>query len=263
MLKKLMKYEFRATGRVFLPLFAALIILAGVNRLLMSLGLQTPGTIGIVISVILIVGIFVLTIILTIQRFRQNLLSNEGHLMMTLPVKTDSLILSKLFVSAVWAVASFIIAILAITIMAATKDFWNEISYALRWFGENLAITPPRTIAYTLEVIIIVAVMVLLWALILYACMSLSMLVNKRRGLFTFGAFIVITTAMQIVMAVISSILGALNVISELERAFGPVNTFGGSQLAMVSALVCQLILCAIFYIITRYMLKNKLNLQQ
>ena len=263
MLKKLMKYEFRATGRVFLPLFAVLIIIAGVNRLLISLGLQTPGTIGIVISVILIVGIFVLTIILTIQRFRQNLLSNEGYLMMTLPVKTDSLILSKLFVSAVWAVASFVIAMLAITIMAATKDSWYEISSSIRWFGEHLAINAPRTIAYTIEAIIIIAIMVLLWALILYACMSLSMLVNKRRGLFTFGAFIVITTAIQIVMAVISSILGALNVISALERVFGPIDTFGGSQFTIASMLVCQLILCAIFYAITRYMLKNKLNLQQ
>ena len=262
MLKKLMKYEFRATGRVFLPLFAALIILAAVNRLLMSLGMQTPGIIGIVISVILIVGIFVIAIILTIQRFRQNLLSNEGHLMMTLPVKTDSLILSKLFVSAVWAVASFAVVALAILIMAATKDILDGISDSLRWFAEHLALNPTRTILYTIEIVVIVAVMVLLCALILYTCMSLSMLVNKRRGLFTFGAFIVITTAMQIAMALIASILDALNVFSAMERLFGPSDTFGGSQLIILSALICQLIFCAIFYLVTRYMLKNRLNLQ-
>jgi len=262
MLRKLMKYEFRATGRVYLPLFAALIFLAGVSRLLMLLNLETPGVIGIVISVILIVGIFVLTLILTIQRFSRNLLSSEGHLMMTLPVSTDSLILSKLFVSAVWAVASLIIVTLAIMIMAATKDFFEQIGISIKWFGGQLAINAPRTIMYTIEIIIVIAIMVLLWALILYACMSLSMLVNKRRVLFTFGAFIVITTAMQIIFAAIASILGALNIISAIERIFGTIDSIAGSQFAIASVFICQLILCAIFYIITRYMLKNRLNLQ-
>ena len=262
MLKKLMKYEFRATGRVFLPLFAALIILAGVNRLLMVLNLETPGVIGIVVSVILIVGIFVLTLILTIQRFRQNLLSNEGHLMMTLPVSTDSIILSKLLVSAVWAVASLIIVALAIMIMAATKDFFEQIVSSIKWLGGQLVINAPRTVLYTIEIVIVTAIMVLLWALILYTCMSLSMLVNKRRGLFTFGAFIVITTVMQILFAIADTLLRAISLRGMIERIFGPLNSFWGSQIAIASVLICQLILCVIFYIITRYMLKNRLNLQ-
>ena len=262
MLGKLMKYEFRATGRVYLPMFAALILLAGVNRLLMFKGLRTPGVIGIIISVILIAGIFVLTLILTIQRFRQNLLSNEGHLMMTLPVSTDSIILSKLFVSAVWAISSFIVVVLAIMIMAATKNFFEQAAISIDWFGKQLAIDAPRTVLFTIEIIVVIVIMVLLWALILYACMSLSMLVNKRRGLFTFGAFIVVTTAMQILFSIIGSILRALNFRSLIEEIFGPYLTFGGTQFTIVSMLVCQLIMCVVFYLITRFMLKNRLNLQ-
>ena len=262
MLKKLMKYEFKATGRVYLPLFAALIILAGVNRLLMFLNLETPGEIGIVISVILIIGIFVLTLILTIQRFRQNLLSNEGHLMMTLPVSTDSLILSKLFVSAVWTVASTIVVALAIMIMAATKDFLEQLVISIKWIGGQLAINAPRTVAYSIEIIVVIAIMVLLWALMLYACMSLSMLVNKRRGLFTFGAFILITTAMQIAFAVVVAVGRALNISTLLGRIFGGLSSFWLSQVCVAGVLLIQLILCVVFYIITRLMLKYRLNLQ-
>ena len=36
MLGKLMKYEFKATGRIFLPMFGALIVVAAVNRLFMG-----------------------------------------------------------------------------------------------------------------------------------------------------------------------------------------------------------------------------------
>ena len=86
MLGKLMKYEFMATGRTFLPLFAALILVSIVNRLLSSLGLNVPSAIGTVVSVILMVGVAVVTLLITLQRFRNNLLSNEGYLMMTLPV---------------------------------------------------------------------------------------------------------------------------------------------------------------------------------
>ena len=262
MLGKLMKYEFMATGRVFLPLYAALIIISCVNRLLMSFGMQTPGVIGIVVSVILIVGIFVLTLILAIQRFRQNLLSNEGYLMMTLPVKTDSLILSKLFVSAVWAVASFIVVVLAVTIMAATEQFFSDFIGILKGFFERFLINAPQTILYTVETVIMIAITILLWALIIYACISLSMLVNKRRGLFTFGAFIVLTTALQILFTIIVTIATALGIPDMLRSLTFAWSSFTKAQFTVLTVFLITAILCAVFYFLTRYMLKKRLNLQ-
>ena len=36
MLGKLLKYEIKATGRIFLPIYLALILLAGINRIFIA-----------------------------------------------------------------------------------------------------------------------------------------------------------------------------------------------------------------------------------
>jgi type IV secretory pathway VirB3-like protein len=92
MLGKLLKYEFKATSRIFLPMFGALLIVAAFSRLFMSLSFDVPSVIGVTVSVIMIIGIIVMTFLLTIQRFNKNLLGSEGYLMFTLPVSTDRLI---------------------------------------------------------------------------------------------------------------------------------------------------------------------------
>ena len=50
---------------------------------------------SLVVIVAVIVAIFVMNVIIVIQRFWNGLLQEEGYLMFTLPVTTRSLILSK------------------------------------------------------------------------------------------------------------------------------------------------------------------------
>jgi len=260
MLRKLMKYEFMATGRVFLPLFAALIVLSVVNKLLSYLSTDTPQVIGTVVAVIVMVGIFILTFVLTLQRFRNNLLSNEGYLTMTLPVNTDRLILSKMFVSAIWIVASFIVVTVSIMIMAMVSFSFKDLADAIKKLFEFITIPPSQLIAYIIEGIIFLALSLFSGILLLYACMSLSMLVNKRRGLFTFGAFVVITTAIQIIGTALVVIADALDISRFFD--FSNMNAFGMSQIAILVVCLVEVAMCAIFYFATRYMLKNRLNLQ-
>jgi len=262
MLRKLMKYEFTAMGRIFLPLFGALIIVSIVNRLLANLPALAPVTIGRVLSGILIAGILVATLILILQRFRKNLLSDEGYLMMTLPVCTDRLILSKLFVAAICSVASFIVVTISILIMTFPTISWSEFIGFFEQLYKMIEESPLRTIVYTIEVILAGAVLIFSGILMLYACMSLSMLVNKRRGLFTFGAFIVISTGLQIIIAILASIVQTTNIGAWLSEALDGMSTFAQSQVIIMFVIVLELALCTGFYIITRFMLKNKLNLQ-
>jgi len=260
MLKKLMKYEFMATGRVFLPMFAALIVLSVVNKLLSYLSTDTPQVIGTVVSVMLMVGIFVLTLVLTLQRFRSNLLTNEGYLTMTLPVDTNRLILSKMFVSTVWIIASAIVVTASIMIMAMVSFSFRDLANFFRNIYNILSINPTQFIIYIIEFIVLVVFSLFSGILLLYTCMSLSMLVNKRRGLFTFVAFIVITTAMQIIGTVMAVIGDSMNITKYFD--FSRFDSFGISQVAIFFVLTVEIILCVIFYFVTRYMLKNRLNLQ-
>jgi len=261
MLRKLMKYEFLAMGRVFLPLYGALIAVSIVSRLLANLPAMAPVTIGRVLSGILIAGILVITLILTLQRFRNNLLSDEGYLMMTLPVCTDRLILSKLFVAAICSVASITVVSISILIMTITKNFWNDLTEYFRLIFERLAMEPLHTSIAAVEFILGGSVMIFTGILMLYACMSLSMLVNKRRGLFTFGAFIVISTVLQTVLAAAISIMSTSSLGKWFINLLDGMSTFAQSQIIFGIVFTLELALCAGFYIKTRYMLKNRLNI--
>ena len=104
MLGKLFKYEVKATARIFLPLYFVLIVFAIINSF-MSFNaddFSLPQFITLTLYIFILVGMFVASLIVMIQRFYKNLLSEEGYLMFTLPVKPYKHIISKLIVSVMW-----------------------------------------------------------------------------------------------------------------------------------------------------------------
>ena len=262
MLGKLMKYELKATGRVFLPMFAALLVISIVNRLLMSLRLNTPGVIGTVISVVLIVGILVLTVVLAIQRFRNNLLSSEGYLMMSLPVKVDGLVFSKLFVATIWTLASFVVVAVSVLIMSLSNLNFGFLREAARVLLEISGLSSGQLSVLAIEVFIMMVIGLFSGFMLIYACMALSMLVNKRRGLFSFGAFIVITTAVQTVYAVLMAVAGAMGYFGRFDLIANGVFVFRLSQVVVLVLCLCEVIMFVVYYLVTRYMLRRRLNLQ-
>ena len=114
MLGKLLKHEFRATGRILLPLMGAVIVLALLangSMTMLANGMADSSAAakftGLRILLILIVVMFfigivtmaVMTVVLMVSRFYRNLLKDEGYLMFTLPVSTHELVWAKLIVS--------------------------------------------------------------------------------------------------------------------------------------------------------------------
>jgi len=262
MLKKLMKYEFMATGRVFLPLYAALLFIAVVNRFISKLNMPAPSVIGVALSIILIVGIIALLVILTLQRFRSNLMSDEGYLMLTLPVRADQLILSKLFTAAVWCFASVCVVAGSIMVMAMPGVEFQDV---VRFFSNiytRFTMQPLQSVVYAAELAVTAILGLLSWLLLLYACLSLSMFVNRRRILFAFGAFIVISSVMQTIAATIVSIASSLVKREALAGLFAGMSVHGWAQTILAFIIVAEVIACVVFYFTSRYMLKNRLNLQ-
>lgn len=261
MLGKLMKYEFIAMGRIFLPMFGALIIISIVNAILGRLGLTTPQVIAIVVSVLIIVGILIIVYVLTIQRFWTNLMSNEGYLMMTLPVSVDKLILSKLFVATIWSIISTIVVIVAVIIMASAEvniirelvefGIFSQIPLA----GHEIAL-----LLFGTAVMAIIASFANI--LLIYACMALGMMVNKYRILVAVGSYIAITTIMQIVATVTIFLISALGGLEAIDRWANNLTTYGGMNAMIWMITGISLVLCAVFYLVTRFMMSRRLNLQ-
>ncbi len=254
MLGKLFKYDMKSLGRVFLPLYAALIIISAVNRILILTGLNVPIMIGSSVFGMLLGGVCVATFILTLNRFRKNLLGNEGYLSFTLPVSADKLILSKLFSAAIWFVVSFIVVIISIVIMAANGSDYVEFLNDLRELFSHFRGLDWNSVIFFIDIIIIMALGTFCSIMVLYCCISLSMMVNKHRKAFSFGAFVVITIVAQILAAILFSALSNLGPI-ELSR-------LAAAHIILGLIILGELVVFGIFYSATRFMLTKKLNLE-
>jgi hypothetical protein len=258
MLGKLMKYEFKSTARIYLPLYGALLIVSILNRLFTYLGLKAPMFIGGGISAMMAVAIGVVTFILTLQRFNKNLLGNEGYLMFTLPVKPDSLIISKLLVAAVWFIASLFVVVLAIMIMALTDFDLKEVFEGIAEMFTMMNVDILNKLMVGIEMILFCVFCLLVTILFIYTCLSLSLLFNKHRLLVAFGAFVAISTIGQILAVIAANIASAMN----LGELFRQASDMTQAHIIMIFVLLAELIIGAVFYITTRYMLTRRLNLE-
>jgi hypothetical protein len=267
-----MKYEFKATARIFLPAYSAMLIMAVVSHLLSGRQMNVPHIISIALVSMLIAAAFVITLILTIQRFYKNLLTDEGYLMFTLPVSTGRLIWSKLIVAAVWSIVCAVSVFAAVAIMAMNAGDFQSFMYALthlgiRTFSEALLLA---------EFFLIVLTGLLCGILCIYACMALSLLFNKHRVAIAFAIYIGMTTALQILAAIVAALTknsSGLGVLFGFTAYPAPTSESGfitflhnNAEFAVhLSAWLFLLGIAALgagFFAITRHMLKNRLNLQ-
>ena len=128
MLAKLIKHEFKATARIFLPILGTVLVMTGAAALTVKLGgiLVLPGGTGwggpvlglasgllCLLTFIAMMAMMTAAVVVTIQRFYKNLLGDEGYLMFTLPVTPAQHITAKLAVGTVWTLLSLALAVLA------------------------------------------------------------------------------------------------------------------------------------------------------
>ena len=125
MLKKLLKYEFKATARtyggMYLALLAASVLFGGSVWRWNGTNSDAYSTLVGLLSLVytaVIIGTVVVTIMTIVQRFYGNLLGREGYLMHTLPVTEAQLVGAKLISGTVWSVCSIFAAGLSFGILA-------------------------------------------------------------------------------------------------------------------------------------------------
>ena len=253
MLGKLIKYELKATARILIPLYIALLSFALINKLLIgnsnNIDSNLFGAIPIMISIfsygVTMAAVFIITFFVIVQRFYKNLLGDEGYLMNTLPVKPWKNILSKLIVSIVWSIVSGIVAILSILIMAYSKDMFSNISSRI---AEFIIYLQEGYYGVVIELIIYGFVSMISSTLLLYLSISIGHLFNKRRILASFGGFIVLNM-------IISSIKGVIQAVGD--------NTIGIIIIPNIHGLlVFDILLIVVLFIACNYIIKNKLNLE-
>lgn len=259
MLNKLLKYEFKSTGRTFLPIYGALLITSFLTRLFVfnkdfsnSFFLSLFQVVISSLFGFLLMAVFILTLVVSLQRFYKNLLGEEGYLSMTLPVRPWQHILCKSLTSLVWYIFSSIAAILAFVILAYEKgmlgDFFKAIVTLIRRGSLNAQILTACG-----EFFLFAALGILAFTMMLYASMALGQLNANKRLLTSFGAFLALNFLVQILMGVLGNLA--------VQWVF-PMSSRWALNVALLLSIVVELFFLAGFFAITNYILSRKLNLE-
>ncbi len=132
MMRKLLKHEFIATGRIMGIIYAIVALIMGYVLISYFAGNREEATIGqmLGLSVLMIVSMcmFVLTAVIMVTNFQKSLYGDQGYLSFTLPVKSVSLLTSKVLVSTVWFIAAFacMIGTFALLLFVLKEDWLGE-----------------------------------------------------------------------------------------------------------------------------------------
>lgn len=260
MLSKLLKYEIKATGRIFIPLFLSLVAFAVINKFISAFNPQNwhaPATITMVLYIIIMAGMFVMTFTVMIQRFYKNLLSDEGYLMHTLPVRPWKHIVSKLLVSMLWMIASVLVAMLSIFIISYQKGAIGEIFRGLVTFHHQM-IGHWGGLSYllTFEIILVVLVSLASGILLVYTSIAIGHRFSRHKMLASFCAFIVLNTLSQIYFKLPRMLPGMAHFSIHSANEFVTYQSLFGYVFIFIA------IHCAAYFAATNYILSKRLNLE-
>ncbi len=265
MLRKLLKYELKATRRVFLPLYLALLVFALFTKLTSAFTPQWRIPVGIsgTIYTIIMASMFVMTLVVMIQRFYRNLLSDEGYLMFTLPTKPWMHIVSKLLASMLWIAASVIVAIFSVLIITFNGEKINGIIQGFSVLFSQIARYWTASASLTIfEIIIATLISVTSGILLIYASIAIGHLFNKHKTLASFGAFIILNTLSQIVVSLIGMIFSVTPLANLHVSSNNVVDSLPMLNMALAFGIVISGLGCVAYFAITNYVLGKQLNLE-
>lgn len=261
MLTKIIKHEFKATYRTFIPIYIALAIVTGAACLFLpALSKYNNSILAIVMGfgIILLVLGFIFVImspyIFLSLRFYKTTATREAYLTFTIPADTKIILLGKFIVTFIWTTVTILLWLLAFIALSYRFDFGLSFSF-------------DSTIL--LQILYLIA-SISCSILTIFAAISLSQLVRDHRVIASFGFYMALTTVQQIVSVVvlIPMMLKELSAAGDAEyTAFGmTVEGMSSSGPTLdatvyVLSLIISIVFSLVFYFMANYMLKKKLNL--
>ena len=275
MLGKLLSYEWKDSWAVMLVLNLVVIVMSifgafGIDALKEQDFSIVNSFYSAIYVTIYAAGLFTLAIVTSIYfyiRFYKNLYTDQGYLMHTLPVSSHELIASKLIIAAMWRVISYITIGVGLLIIFHEEFGWNDIVGVI---DDVLESERPLYAITALVLLILIGLGYVLYSLLMgYAAISIGQMAkNKVWG--AIGAFVGLRILVRFFRGALSVILMRTHINS---RIIGPSFIYGympgladlDSDNILV-VLLCSVIVvysvCIVFYAISNYMMKYRLNLE-
>ena len=257
MLGKLLKYEIPAMGRKLLPLYAAW----AVTALLLGLTTQSAESKNefmVVISALLYTAIattiFVMTIILIVQRYSNSLLGDEAYFNHVLPVSVSEHIGNKAISATLWIFITVLVALLTglligIGALIVSGEFISLRELIQGFYEIDL---PEHFGLYVIEVLIMVVAGIVKTIMQIYAAITIGHQVPNRTTLASIGAYILIL--------IFESSVGRalLPLFINLEY---DTDGFMNFTRVFIPGFITAVIFSVIYFFICKYLMEKRLNL--
>ncbi len=269
MVKKLFKYEIISYLRTLLPVNIILFAIAVMTRVILFF--ENDGVAyGIIFGssvfafVVGIIACIFMTFVVSIVRFHKNLFTSEGYLSFTLPVTSAQHIWVKLGTALIFQIFAAITVILSLIVLASGEplvEIFKAIGFLLKlcWkeFGGHIVL---YIIEFILLLIISVSYEYLLW----YACISLGQRSRKNRvfmAIVWYFVYYMITQAVSTVFVIIMAVLDATGKIDPIMNWIFE-HLLASLHIGFIGGSVIMAAIAAVFFLVSKNTMKNKLNLE-
>lgn len=265
MLRKLLKYDLRANMKLYLFIWPAMLLLAGLQRLLLELpvtGFLSHFLMSLLtgLMVLALIAMVVLCFVICVIRFYSGLLRREGYLMFTLPVKPWQLLVSKLLAAMVTLIPTCIFAYfgIALILSGTTDGVWNTMFNFSQILDQPLS--AGTLILAGLTVLAAVANMILR----VYFVSCLGHLFRRARIFLSILFYYLIGVLMQI-----ASMMTLVSVNYEPNTFVNSVFTwveslsFNGAMSAFLGTiLLINVAIGCVYFFVSEVILRKRLNLE-
>lgn len=273
MLRKLLKYEFKATGRLMLPLLIALLAISGLLAVCVRISENTAsavvhfvtGTLGF-LYVMAILAIGAVVLVAVVYRFYKNLLTDEGYLMFTLPAGVHGIVCSKLIVAIIWLVAAFVDIVLSLLVLAAPLDLGLGMEL-IRGLGmifhelESVGVGWYEVLAFALELLMLVLLGLAGSCLVFYTALALGHSFSNHKMLLSVGFYFAIGFVTQVVLVLLLVGLGTSLDGMQFSFVYTLRNALNLGHATLLGICLAELLYAGILYFGTTFTLKRRLNL--
>lgn len=281
MFATLLKYEFRRTKNILLPMNLGALAIGGVGyfvMLIFTMLMQNPDSEIFIVAPLLYLlwmGLILMlallstavTIVLCIQFYREKF-TDQGYLTFTLPASTHQILLSSYLNFLIWMIINTIVTLVGIGIMLTPiismvlkriAEMGLDISYLWALIKENIAQILPSGALFTVSYIMLLISSLFYGVTLPYLAITLaSVLVKKMKLLLAVG----IGYGMSMVMGVIPSILAIIEgIITGMLMANNDLAVYAPGAISYIITSIFYMAFAIGGYFLMHHLVKKKLNL--
>ena len=261
MLGKLIKYEFKSLmnnlGVLYLVWLSLTLITAVLPKASKYTSEFVENLLYVVWAISLIAAIIMTLVVVIDRRFYKNFYGAEGYFTLSLPVKISTHIWSKVIASTVWMVITAFVGIFIMMIVSIATN-GPDSYHQIKIFMNERPAAARAIIIFLFEVLLLGVVYISRFLLKTLACINLSVQFSSFKSLLQ-GVFFVVLT--------IAEVYAAIVVIGHLCGDFALNLAVNGDQIRIAQygvggIILLQVVECAIYFLASNYLMKNRLNLE-